>query len=324
MRQIRLAFLALFVALAALAAAGPATAAQTAPEFTGIAKWHNSAPLTMKGLRGKVVLIDFWTYSCINCLRTLPHVTHWYDQYKDKGLVIIGVHSPEFPFEKQEGNVRDAIARFGIKYPVAQDNDLETWDAWDNKYWPAEYLVDQRGNVVAHHYGEGNYMDMENAIRTLLGLPRLADADAKAETDKDAPDFAQLGSPEMYFGADRSENNGSPEGKDTGTRDFTAPSRLELNKFALVGRWEIGRDNASLVGASGEIRLHFKAKMVHMVASANDPVTVEVAVDGKPQPAVTVQASKLYTLFDGDGYKDHILAIKIPKANFHMFTFTFG
>lgn len=306
---------------AAAGIARPATAAQTAPEFAGIEAWHNSKPLTMRQLRGKVVLIDFWTYSCINCLRTLPHVTRWYDQYKDKGLVVVGVHSPEFPFEKQQGNVRDAIAKFGIRYPVAQDNDLATWDAWDNKYWPAEYLVDQRGNVVAHHYGEGNYMEMENAIRTLLGLPRLED---KGGNDADAPDFTQLGSPEMYFGSDRSQNNASPEGARTGTRDFTAPSRLELNQFALVGRWEIGRENATLVSPTGEIRLHFKAKKVHMVASGNDPVTLEIAVDGKPQAPVTVQKSMLYTLFDGDGYKDHVLTIKVGRAGFHAFTFTFG
>ncbi|MGA7440319.1 MAG: thioredoxin family protein [Luteibacter sp.] len=320
--RFRTALFALAFVAAAVGVAQPAFAAQTAPEFTGIAAWQNSKPLKMSQLRGKVVLIDFWAYSCINCLRTLPHVTRWYDQYKDKGLVVVGVHSPEFPFEKQEGNVRDAIKKFNIHYPVAQDNDLATWDAWDNQYWPAEYLVDQRGNVVAHHFGEGNYMEMENAIRTLLGLPRLADA--KAEMDKDAPDFTQLGSPEMYFGSDRSQNNASPEGARTGTRDFTAPSRLELNQFALVGRWEIGRQNASLVGASGEIRLHFKAKKVHMVASANDPVTIEIAVDGKPQAPITVQASQLYTLFEGDGYKDHVLTIKVPKANFHAFTFTFG
>jgi len=320
--RFRTALFALALVAAALGLAQPALAAQTAPEFTGIAAWQNSKPLKMSQLRGKVVLVDFWAYSCINCLRTLPHVTRWYDQYKDKGLVVIGVHSPEFPFEKQEGNVRDAIRKYNIHYPVAQDNDLATWDAWDNQYWPAEYLVDQRGNVVAHHFGEGNYAEMENAIRTLLGLPRLADA--KAETDKDAPDFNQLGSPEMYFGSDRSQNNASPEGARSGTRDFTAPSRLELNQFALVGRWEIGRQNASLVGSSGEIRLHFKAKKVHMVASANDPVTLEIAVDGKPQAPVTVQASQLYTLFEGDGYKDHVLTIKVPKANFHAFTFTFG
>ncbi|SEN08911.1 Thiol-disulfide isomerase or thioredoxin [Luteibacter sp. UNCMF331Sha3.1] len=316
---------ALFVvALAAMALglARPAIAAQTAPEFAGIAVWQNSKPLTMKQLRGKVVLIDFWAYSCINCLRTLPHVTRWYDEYKDKGLVVVGVHSPEFPFEKQEGNVRDAIRKYNIHYPVAQDNDLETWDAWDNQYWPAEYLVDQRGNVVAHHFGEGNYAEMENAIRTLLGLPRL-DAKAIAE-DKDAPDFNQIGSPEMYFGGDRGQNLASPEGGRTGTRDFTAPSRLDLNQFALVGRWEIGRQNATLTGASGEIRLHFKAKKVHMVASANDPVTVEVLVDGKPQPPVTIQASQLYTLYTATDYKDHVLTIRIPKANFHAFTFTFG
>lgn len=319
----RIALFACALAATALGVARPAAAARTAPEFAGIAAWQNSKPLTMRQLRGKVVLIDFWAYSCINCLRTLPHVTRWYDQYKDKGLVIVGVHSPEFPFEKQEGNVRDAIKRYGIRYPVAQDNDLETWDAWDNQYWPAEYLVDQRGNVVAHHFGEGNYMEMENAIRTLLGLPRLADEKA-AGSDKDAPDFNQLGSPEMYFGSDRSKNNASPEGSDKGTRDFTAPSRLELNQFALVGRWEIGRDNASLVGPSGEIRLHFKAKKVHMVASANDPVTVEVLVDGKPQAPVTIQASQLYTLYSAEDYKDHVLTIRIPKGNFHAFTFTFG
>ena len=315
--------LACVLAATALGLARPAFAAQTAPEFAGIAAWQNSKPLTMRQLRGKVVLIDFWAYSCINCLRTLPHVTRWYEQYKDKGLVVIGVHSPEFPFEKQEGNVRDAIKRFGIKYPVAQDNDLETWDAWDNQYWPAEYLVDQRGNVVAHHFGEGNYMEMENGIRTLLGLPRLTE-DKTAGSDKDAPDFNQLGSPEMYFGADRSKNNASPQGTDTGTRVFTAPSRLELNQFALVGKWEIGRDNASLVDPNGEIRLHFKAKKVHMVASANTPVTIEVLVDGKPQAPVTVQASQLYTLYSADDYKDHVLTIRIPKANFHAFTFTFG
>jgi thiol-disulfide isomerase/thioredoxin len=320
--RFRTALFALAFVAAAVGFARPAAAAQTAPEFEGIAAWQNSKPLKMSQLRGKVVLVDFWAYSCINCLRTLPHVTRWYDEYKDKGLVVIGVHSPEFPFEKQEGNVRDAIKKFNIHYPVAQDNDLATWDAWDNQYWPAEYLVDQRGNVIAHHFGEGNYAEMENAIRTLLGLPRLADA--KGEMDKDAPDFTQLGSPEMYFGSDRSQNNASPEGARTGTRDFTAPSRLELNQFALVGRWEIARQSANLVTPNGEIRLHFKAKKVHMVASANDPVTLEIAVDGKPQAPVTVQASQLYTLFDGDGYKDHVLTIKIPKANFHAFTFTFG
>jgi thiol-disulfide isomerase/thioredoxin len=313
-------FAGLALLLAVFAMARPAVAAQQAPEFAGISNWINSKPLTMQSLRGKVVLIDFWTYSCINCLRTLPHVTHLYDTYKDKGLVVIGVHSPEFDFEKQTGNVQDAVKHFKINYPVAQDNDLATWDAWSNQFWPAEYLVDQRGNVIAHHYGEGNYMEMENAIRTLLGLPRLSETGG----DNGDTNFAGIGTPEMYFGSDRVEFLASPEGGRTGTRDFTAPTQLNLNQFALVGHWEIGRQNATLAGDKGEIRLHFKAGKAHMVASAISPTTLEILVDGKPQPPVTVQASMLYTLFDSKDYRDHVLTIRIPKAGFHAFTFTFG
>ena len=146
----------------ALADRGPA------PEFAGINTWLNSPPLRMQDLRGKVVLVDFWTYSCINCLRTLPHVTRWYDQYKDKGLVVIGVHTPEFAFERQTANVQTAMKRFGIRYPVAQDNGYDTWHAWDNQYWPASYLVDRRGRILHMHIGEGGYEEMESAIQALL------------------------------------------------------------------------------------------------------------------------------------------------------------
>ncbi|MBB3228341.1 thiol-disulfide isomerase/thioredoxin [Luteibacter sp. Sphag1AF] len=321
MRRLFTVLLTAATLLTAAMASPPAHAVQQAPEFAGISNWINSKPLTMQSLRGKVVLIDFWTYSCINCLRTLPHVTRWYDTYKDKGLVVIGVHSPEFPFEQQTANVKDAVARFGIHYPVAQDNDLATWDAWENRFWPAEYLVDQRGNVIGHHYGEGNYAEMENAIRVLLGLPRLEKA---VEMDKDAPNFSAIGSQEMYFGSDRSEFNASPEGSKNGIRDFTAPARLDMNRFALVGRWGVDRQNVNLMNANGEIRLHFKAAKVHMVASAMEPTTLEILVDGKPQPPVTVQKSMLYTLYDSNDYKEHVLTIRIPKANFHAFTFTFG
>jgi thiol-disulfide isomerase/thioredoxin len=305
----------LFVASLGLHAQG-----QPAPEFKGVSTWLNSPPLTMQKLRGKVVLVDFWAYSCINCLRTLPHVTDWYAKYKDKGLVIVGVHSPEFDFEQQTGNVRDAIKRFGITYPVAQDNQLATWDAFANKYWPAEYLIDQRGQVVTHHFGEGNYLEMENAIRTLLKLPPLAGEAA----DPKAPNFAAIASPEMYFGSDRQQFLGSPESGSIGTRTFTAPAQLALNKFALVGQWEIGRENVTLDAAGGEIRLHYKAGKVHMVASAITATPLEILVDGKPMPSLTVQASMLYTLVDSADYKDHVLTIRVPKAGFHAFTFTFG
>ncbi len=139
-----------------------------APEFAGIDKWLNSEPLTLRGLAGKVVLVDFWTYSCINCIRTLPHVVRWYEKYRDQGFVVVGVHSPEFAYEKSTRNVQDAIQRFGIRYPVAQDNGFTTWKAYDNQYWPAFYLVDGKGQVMRRHFGEGEYAEMEAAIEALL------------------------------------------------------------------------------------------------------------------------------------------------------------
>ncbi|WP_354686460.1 thioredoxin family protein [Cupriavidus necator] len=157
------------VAATHAAAATPASADYgKAPEFTGIEKWLNSEPLTVAGQRGKVVLVDFWTYTCINCIRTLPHVKQWYDKYRDKGLVVVGVHTPEFPFEKSTANVQAAIKRFDIRYPVAQDNAYATWNAWRNQYWPALYLIDANGTVVYKHFGEGNYAETEAAIQKAL------------------------------------------------------------------------------------------------------------------------------------------------------------
>jgi thiol-disulfide isomerase/thioredoxin len=159
-----------------------------APEFTGISAWLNSAPLKMADLKGKVVLVQFWTYSCINCLRTLPYVTKWYEKNKDKGFIVIGVHTPEFAFERQKSNVETAIKRFGITYPVAQDNQFGTWRAYQNQYWPAEYLIDKSGKIAATQFGEGNYQQMENAIARLVGQ-RLPD------TKADDPDLSTIGSP---------------------------------------------------------------------------------------------------------------------------------
>ncbi|MBL8030901.1 MAG: cytochrome c biogenesis protein DipZ, partial [Candidatus Doudnabacteria bacterium] len=167
---------------------------KAAPEFTGITNWLNTdRPLTLAELKGKVVLIDFWTYSCINCLRTLPYVTKWYDTYKDQGFVVIGVHTPEFAFEKVTANVARAIQQQGIRYPVAQDNDFGTWGAYSNRYWPAEYLIDQKGNIVRTHFGEGEYDETEMAIKQLLGLSGGATVDSGS-------DLSQVKSPEMYFG----------------------------------------------------------------------------------------------------------------------------
>jgi len=166
------------VAVAALAGAAASTqaaqAAQTtpaAPDFANIEKWHNSAPLSMAQLRGKVVLVDFWTYTCINCIRTLPYVRGWYDKYKDQGLVVVGVHTPEYPVERSSANVASALKRFDIRYPVAQDNRYATWEAYSNQYWPATYLIDKQGKIVYTHFGEGNYDVTEATIRKLLAQP---------------------------------------------------------------------------------------------------------------------------------------------------------
>jgi thiol-disulfide isomerase/thioredoxin len=288
-----------------------------APEFAGIVHWINSPPLTMQQLRGKVVLIDFWAYSCINCLRALPHVTAWYDKYKDQGLVVVGVHSPEFEFEKNTANVERAVKKLGIHYPVAQDNAMATWDAWSNRFWPAEYLVDKQGNVVLHHYGEGHYAEMENVIRQQLGLAPMTTGSADAN-------LGGIGSPEMYFGLAREEYMANAKGPSRDGDTYHAPARLGLNGYDGEGRWRLSGEYATLVDGHGEIRLHFKAGKLHMVASADAPVTLSVTVDGKPQPAVTVQASQLYTLFDSNDYRDHVVTIVVPKPGLRAFTFTFG
>jgi thiol-disulfide isomerase/thioredoxin len=290
-----------------------------APEFAGIDHWFNSAPLRMSGLRGKVVLIDFWAYSCINCIRAMPHVEHLYETYKDKGLVVVGVHSPEFDFEHDPANVQAAIERMGVTYPVAMDSRLDTWNAWHNSFWPAEYLVDRNGQLIGHHYGEGGYDKMENAIRLLLGLDMRAPghrADAFAPGPSDTP--------ELHLGSFGQKGFGSPESGGDGMRRFSAPSRLPLHQFALTGRWEITRQYARSAGAQVELQLHFKAARLYMVASADQATPLEVTVDGKPQPAVTVQASRLYTLFDSHDDREHSLRLRIPQAGLRVYSFTFG
>jgi thiol-disulfide isomerase/thioredoxin len=297
--------------------AAPGEVGSGAPEFAGVDNWLNSSPLTMKELRGKVVLIDFWTYSCINCLRTLPYVNKWYDTYKDKGFVVIGIHTPEFAFERVTKNVQTAIQRFGIKYPVAQDNEYKMWQAYDNHYWPADFLVDQKGKIVSVHFGEGDYDKTEDEIRKLLAMNSPVAED-------NGPDLSKIGSPEMYFGTLRLEDLASPEEPSHANEAYSAPKNLPLNKFALVGDWTIGPEYATLVKDGGAVHLHFESGKVHMVASSTAPVTVSITVDGKAEPPVTIQGSQLYTLFDSTDYGEHELELDIPKAGLNAYTFTFG
>ena len=288
-----------------------------APEFSGISAWLNSPPLTTEGLRGKVVLVQFWTYSCINCLRTLPSVTKWYEQYKDKGLVVVGVHTPEFAFEKERANVETAIKRLGIHYPVAQDNQYRTWRAFGNQYWPAAYLIDKNGTTVATQFGEGGYQQMESAIARLVGER------APAAPMRD-PDLSAVATPEMYLGSEK--NDGAiVETQDAaqGERTYAPPNDVPPNRFALAGLWNVTDDRATSSAVGGEILLRFNAPKVNLVAGSASPQTLSVIVDGTPRPPVTVDGSRLYSIYSGPG-GEHVLRLKAPKAGLSAYSFTFG
>jgi len=289
------------------------------PEFAGIDHWFNSPPLSMSGLRGKVVLIDFWAYSCINCIRAMPHVQHLYETYKDQGLVVIGVHSPEFDFEHDPANVQEAIGRSGVTYPVAMDSRLATWNAWHNQYWPAEYLIDRDGRLIGHHYGEGGYDKMENAIRLLLGLDMQAPGNAAGVFKPGVGD-----TPELHLGSTGRQGFGNAESASDGTRRFSLPAQLPLHQFALAGQWEITRQYARSVGGELELQLRFKAAKLYLVASAEHAMPLEVTVDGQPQATVTVQGSRLYTLFDSSDDREHLLRLRIPQVGLRVYSFTFG
>jgi thiol-disulfide isomerase/thioredoxin len=319
-RQLRV--LGILVTVLALSAPHGARAdgpPKQVPDFAGIHQWINSPPLSMTSLRGKVVLIDFWAYSCINCLRAAPHVEHLYKAYGNKGLVVIGVHTPEYDFEKIPANVEAAVQRLGITYPVAMDNDDATWKAWHNQYWPAEYVIDQNGKLIVFHYGEGVYDKMENVVRVLLGMNTLAGG-----TDSDSFVPRQNDTPELRLGSAIQTGFGSPESSEDGSRHFSTQTRLPLHKFALGGLWRITPEYAKLTGTRGDLRLHFKATRLYVVAAADHPLTVALTIDGKPQPPVTIQASGQYTLYVSHDDGEHVMVMHIPQAGLHVYSFTFG
>lgn len=289
-----------------------------APEFVGIENWINSSPLTMEELRGKVVLVDFWTYSCINCVRTLPYVTGWYEKYKDDGLVIIGVHTPEFAFEKVTSNVEKALRQHNINYPVAQDNDYKTWNAYSNRYWPAHYLVDKEGNVVYTHFGEGKYEETEATIRTLLGLEGKVASDVKDKRNGD------VFTPEIYFGLSRLDFLSSSQAPSRLPREFQFPENLPDNAFALEGTWSFSDESTTLIGERGSVRLNFHSKNVFMVAKSVGNSEIEVFVDGKLIKKMTIKDSNLYTLFEGEDSQQRIIELRINGSGLEAFTFTFG
>lgn len=317
---------------------------QGMPEFVGITQWLSSEPLHEAELRGKVVLIDFWTYSCINCIRTLPYITSWDEKYRDKGLVIVGVHTPEFDFEKKESNVRQALARHDIKYPVALDNDFATWNAYDNHYWPAKYLFDAKGRLRAFHFGEGEYAKTERDIQALL-----AEAGMEAElavTEMPAVvDFKQVGTPETYLGYGRMEHLGSPEPvRRDAAQDYSVAAAPKLNEFYFGGQWQVGEERAEALASGSRIVYRYRASNVNLVMGANGggaaSVRAEVKLDGATVPMkfrgrdvfeqegktyVNVGEDRLYDLIDAKGdYGTHLFEIIFDGPGVKAYAFTFG
>lgn len=292
-----------------------------APEISGIKQWINSEPLKVANLKGKVVLIDFWTYSCINCLRTLPHITKWDETYRDKGLVIIGIHAPEFEFEKNFDNVAKAVKRYKIKYPVALDNDLITWSNFDNHYWPAHYLIDQSGNVVDVHFGEGNYEETENKIRQLLGIK----GSAAKEQSKFNFNFGQT--PETYLGYLRAQNFYSPETEIKKVTNYSFPVDLPRHGWALSGKWKIEKERIVAQEKNAKLRLSFKSKKVFLVMGNQGAKPIEVVVklnDKVLKNPIRVDKHMLYELANQDESEASLLEIETLASGLEAYAFTFG
>jgi cytochrome c biogenesis protein CcdA/thiol-disulfide isomerase/thioredoxin len=288
-----------------------------APELTEISAWLNSPPLTLERLRGKVVLIDFWTYSCINCIRTLPHLRSWYAAYQSKGLVIVGVHTPEFAFERVLSNVRENARRLGVRYPIALDNEYGTWDAYQNQYWPAEYLIDRDGRVRYVHFGEGQYGHTERAIRRLLGVA------AKPTTN--VPDATPEGvqTPETYLGYRRLERGsyvGSPRVVEDREAVYRAPVALADGAFAFDGQWTVGREY-SRAGRGARFLFRFHAQRVFLVLTGRG--TVRALVDGRPHRTVRVSGNRLYELAELRQRRTALLELRFTPG-LQAYAFTFG
>ena len=311
------------------------------PPLDGAVQWLNSPPLTREQLHGKVVLVDFWTYSCINCIRSVPYVRAWAERYKAQGLVVIGAPAPEFAFERDPANVRKAVADFGITYPVALDNNLVIWRAFNNRYWPAHYLADAQGRLRYHHFGEGSTDETEGAIRALLAEKgaKLGDvASVTATGAAAAADFAAIRSPETYIGSRRASNFTSPGGLHDGDGDYRLPGVFALNDWALAGRWAVEPQRAVNTQHGAQIAFRFRARDLHLVlgSSTGKPVRFRVTIDGQA-PGVDhgmdidaggngqVSSQRLYQLVrQRDPNRERLFTITFLDAGAEAYAFTFG
>ncbi len=319
----------------------------TAKEISTPDGFINTEPITISELIGeKVILVDFWTYSCINCQRTLPFLNSWHEKYNDKGLVIIGVHTPEFEFEKDYENVLRAVEKFGVKHPVVLDNDYSTWTAYKNQYWPRKYLIDIDGFIVYDHIGEGAYEETERKIQELLTERAMVLGENGGMVNEisgielvsdDRP--RQVGSPEIYFGSARNEYLGNGAPGESGVGNFTLPAEGFANTLYLEGRWNVQSEYAENESANARIIFRYRAKDVFFVASASEAVKVRVFLDGEPvdsgragedvfvgdgESYFTVEPDQLYRVIEDSAPGEHTLEMIIENPGLKAFTFTFG
>jgi thiol-disulfide isomerase/thioredoxin len=314
------------------------------PDLGGAVAWLNSAPLSRKSLRGKVVLVNFWTYSCINSLRELPYMKSWAAKYRDAGLVVIGVHAPEFGFEKERANVDKAVLDLKITYPVAIDSNHTTWQAFSNEYWPADYFIDGKGRIRYHHFGEGEYVQSERVIQELLKENGATGLDGNAVTispdGAEAPPSADVQSPETYAGYARAERFASPERFAYDSRKtYSPPASPSLNQWGLIGSWNVGAERAVLQAAPGKIVFRFHARDLHMVlgpAKDGKPVRFRVKLDGAAPSddhgvdsdrdgTGEVREPRMYQLIRQKGQvEDRIFEIEFLDPGVQAFSFTFG
>lgn len=316
-----------------------------APELAQISGYVNTDPVTLADLKGKVVLVDFWTYSCINCIRTIPYLNAWHEKYAADGLVIVGVHTPEFQFEKDYNNVKAAVEKFEIKYPVVQDNDKGTWNAYENRYWPRKYLIDNEGYIRYDHIGEGEYAETEKVIQSLLsersayiGANATIDQSISKPENAQSVNFGQINTPELYFGYQFARAKlGNTEGFNPDqVMAYTTPENATIapNRIYLDGDWKNNADNMELQGETGRIVLSYSARAVNIVAGGSGDLYVSEdgsnltggsrGSDVSEQGAVTVDRQKLYNLSMHEGYGNHRIVIDVVGSGFQIYTFTFG
>lgn len=321
-----------------------------AKNFTKISEYINTKPISLDDLRGKVVLVDFWTYSCINCIRTISHLNEWYDKYSDKGLVIVGIHTPEFEFEKNSDNVKSAVQKYGIKYPVLQDNDKETWNEYENRYWPRKYLVDDEGYIRYDHIGEGAYSETEKVIQALLteraahlgvkniNLNESQNLDSESSLGSQEVNFSKIKSPELYFGYEFAR---SPLGNIEGFKpnqiisyNLLENSEIKPNLIYLKGKWENNPDNMELQSNNGSIILKYNSKSVNIVAGGENSnftvtqdgklITNKLSKDSSTNGKFVIDKQRLYNLVTNKDYGEHTIEIDVKGKGFQIYTFTFG